>query len=253
MKIGIRGYGHYGKLLHELIRRFSLTADVVIYDPQHPADGRVFVESEAMADCTAIIFAVPMGIFEESVHEVLRIPSLRGDTIFFNICSEQKESGATLTKLVGTRPHLSFHTPWGPEAYRELGEDVSKLPPIIVTDLLHLPFNIGDPLMQYLRSKGFSLTTMRADEHDTVLLGRQMYIAHLISKMLSEMQILDDDCSNAPLSFQYIVKGARMLRGDKRLFLDVWTRVPECHNTFEAMIAAAHSLAAEKEQHAAAK
>jgi prephenate dehydrogenase len=248
MKIGIIGYGNYGQLLHALIRRFALMVDVVIHDPLRTPDGRVFVHLDAMADCDAIIFAVPMNACENEVQNVLLIPNLRTDTVFVNVCSEQEKSGEMFSALAGAHPCIYVHSPWGPEAYRLVDEVVSKLPAIVVTKST-LAVHVHEQLLRYVRHFGFKLTHMKPHEHDQTLAGRQMYITHMNSQILQIMGMLDSDCSSAPLSFQDLVRSATTVRHDEKLFFDLWHRVPECQKTFEGFVAAVHELERRKNLH----
>lgn len=248
MKIGIVGYGSYGKLLHALIRRFALFVDVLIFDPKCPPDGRVFVEIGAMTNCDGVIFAVPMDAFEVTVRDFLLVPGLRPDMVLVNVCSDQSMSGATLTDLAGSHPVICAHSPWGPEAYRLVDEVVSRLPAIVVTHW-NLEGDAWEKLGSFMRERGFRVAHNSAEEHDRVLAGQQMYVTHMNSQILQLMQMIDGDCSNAPLSFQDLVSSASAVRNDRELFFDLWHRVPECQTTFERYIAAVHELERLKNEH----
>lgn len=248
MKIGIIGYGHYGKLLHALIRRFVLTADVVIHSAAAAVDGRVFVDLDAMHDCDAIIFAVPMDSFEDVVSRAHSIPDLRDDTVFVNVCSDQAKSSEALARLAGDHPRLSFHTPWGPEAYRMVNEIVSALPATVVTDVSMDP-RAFEAIEACAHQYGFKTTRMAAIEHDKTLAGRQMYVTHLIAQTLQLMGLLDGNLESAPLSFQDLARSASLVRNDAGLFYDLWSRVPECGATFEKFVAAVHELERRKDEH----
>lgn len=253
MKIGIIGYGHYGQLLHALIRRFALMVEVVIHDPLGGTpDGRVFVHLDAMSDCDAIIFAVPMDACENQVQEVLLIPNLREDMVFVNVCSEQEKSGKMFATLAGMHPYICVHSPWGPEAYRLVDEVVSKLPAIVVTKTT-LAAHVHEQLLRCVRHFGFKLTHMDSHEHDQTLAGRQMYVTHMNSQILQIMDMLEGDCASAPLSFQDLVRSARTVRHDETLFFELWHRVPECQRTFERYVAAVNELERRKNEHVSGK
>lgn len=249
----IGGKGHYGTLFRRLIRRCTLDVDVLVNDKRGTPDGHVYVPLAGLKECSAVIFAVPMDEFEESVKELLAVEGLRGDMVLVNVCSDQQKSGEALARLAGDHPYICFHSPWGPEAYRLVNEVVSELPAIVLTHST-LERSAHDKLISLVRNCGFKVEhTMKAEEHDRKLAGRWMYVAHLFAQILISMNMLDEDCSMAPLSFQYMVKAARLLRNDRSLFFDLWNRVPACHDTFEKFLAAAHALAVEKEVHANGK
>ncbi len=252
MKIGIMGVGHYGKLLRRLIRRFTDDVDVVMYDKHRLVHGVHYSVLEVFEDCDAIIFAVPMEQLEPAVRDVLTLPNLRKNTIFVNVCSDQTKSGETMAQLCEEHPYICVHSPWGPEAYRVVGEVVSLLPPIVVTKW-SVPEGVWPKIGDFVREQGFKIDYESPEKHDEQLAGRWMYLAHLITQIFEQMGVFAEDCSAAPISFQKIVEGARLLRNDKDLFLDLWSRVPACHGTFEQFLAVTHQLASEKEIHANGK
>lgn len=245
MKIGIMGGGHYGQLLRKLIRRFTDNVDVVMYDKHRGVDVH-FGTIGALRNCAAVIFAVPMEQLESAMNDLLSLERLRKDMVFVNVCSDQTKSGETMTRLAGTHPYVCLHSPWGPEAYRAVEEVVSRLPPIVITKST-LADDVTEQLLQVVERCGFSFAVqMSAEEHDKNLAGRWMYTAHLVSQIMSEMGLIREDCSAAPISFQKIIEGARMLSNDRNLFMDLWSRVPECHRTFDAFLAATRKLADEQ-------
>ncbi len=249
-RIGIiGGAGHYGRLLRRLIRRFTDDVEVLANDIAVPPDGRSFVELEGLKDCDATIISVPMAVFEETVKQLLAVEGLREDMILVNVCSDQTKSGAALAALAGNHPHISGHSPWGPEAYRMLNEMVNLLPPIVITQV-KLPHPLDEDLFCFLQNCGFKIErNMSAEEHDRNLAGRWMFTAHLFTQILHRMGLLEIDCRAAPVSFQNMVEAALLLRNDKKLFFDLWARVPECHMTFDAFLTAANGLSGEMHQH----
>ncbi len=256
LKIGVMGYGHYGKLCRRVIRRFcdehDIDVDVLVYEKSAVPDGRIFFRLEELRDCHAVIFAVDMESFETSVRNLLAVDGLREDLVLVNVCSEQARSGAVLAALAPGYRRISFHTPWGPEAFRSVNEVVSMLPATVITENC-IGDQGSDALLGFARTCGFKLTTMDAEEHDRRVAARWMFVAHLICRLLDKIGVLDDDYSAAPLSVQKIIEGALMLRNDKKLFFDLWNRVRACGSMFVAFITAAHELEAEKESHVTGK
>lgn len=253
MKIGIMGAGHYGNLLRRLIRRYTADVDVVMYDKHRLAHGVHYSVIEVFEHCDAIIFAVPMEQLESAVTEVLALQGLRVDAVFVNVCSEQAKSGEAMARLCGKRPYISAHSPWGPEAYRLVNEVVSLLPAIALTHHTLDQHRMAE-IVGFVKDCGFQVTARNADDHDKTLAGRQMFVTHLISQTLKRMNgMLEGDCSASPLSFQDLVRSARTVQNDEYLFLDLWTRVPECDRTFELFIAAVRDLEKMKIAHASGK
>ncbi|MBI5644790.1 prephenate dehydrogenase/arogenate dehydrogenase family protein [Candidatus Kaiserbacteria bacterium] len=251
--IGIIGDGHYGRLLRKLIRRFALDVNVQVHDNSIDPDGHTYVRLRGLRKCDAVILAVPMDIFEQVVKNLLAVNGLREDMVLVNVCSDQVKSGATIAALAGKHPYISAHSPWGPDAYRDVNEIVSLLPPIVLTKCT-LPHPNDEDLFFFIQNCGFKIETMMsAEAHDRNLAGRWMYCAHLITQILGRMKLLEEDCRAAPISYQKIVEGARMLRDDRALFFTLWDRVPECHATFDAFMAAAHGLAVDRREHISGK
>lgn len=247
LKIGILGFGHYGRLGFKLVRRFT-TAEVVACDPHRIDEDDVLVPLADLANCTAIVFAVPMEELEAAVTSVLRLPDLRSDTIFVNVCSDQTKSGESMARLAGGHPHISVHSPWGPEAYRSVSEVVSALPAIVVTAST-LSDELQGEIETFMSAVGFRFAHMDPVEHDKVLAGQQMYITHLFAQILHHLGFLDMDVSRAPISFQLLVQAARLVRNDTGLFFELWKRVSECHVTFNRMRAIVVDLERQRDVH----
>lgn len=254
LKIVIHGGdGNYGDLLYRLIRRCS-DAHVAIYEPARHADGHKYVSLASTAGFDIAIFAVPMDSFEQSVRDQLAVEGVREDMILVNVCSDQEKSGYTLGALAGHHPQINVHSPWGPEAYGDVNEIVSLLPPVVLTKCLHLSDETKAAVIHYVEKHGFRVNlNMSAREHDDNLAGRWMFVAHLVTQVLEKMGLLDEDCSSAPLSYQKMIAAARMLRADKRLFFNLWDRVRKCHETYDRFLSAIHGLAVEMREHVAAK
>lgn len=247
------GDGSYGNLLYRLVRRFS-DAEVVIYEPGRRVDGKKYVSLASAADSDAAIFAVPMDSFDQSVCDLLAVDGLRNDMIFVNVCSEQGKSGYTLGALATRRPQFDVHTPWGPEAYRDVNEIVSLLPAMVLTNSRYISDDTKAAIIRYVEERGFKVNqTMSAREHDDTLAGLWMFVAHLVTQIFEKMGLFDVDCSSAPLSFQKMIAAARMLRCDKPLFFNLWDRVPKCHETYDRFMSAVRGLVAEMREHVAAK
>jgi prephenate dehydrogenase len=256
MKIGVIGYGNYGKISRMIVRRFcdehDIYVEVLVHEKNMPADGRIFFSLEDLKDCDAVVFAVGMRSFEQAVKDLLAVKGLRKDMILVNVCSEQEKSGAVLAALAPDHPRLCFHTPWGPEAYRLVNQVVSLLPATIITEHA-IDRHLADELLAFVGKCGFGFTFMDPEEHDRKIAARWMFPAHLICRLLEKLHLLDGDYSAAPLSVQKIIEGARMLRNDKPLFFDLWDRVKACGPMFAAFITTAHELEEEKTLHATGK
>ena len=254
--IGIVGYGHYGKLLHELIRRFALWINVVIYDENVEPDGRIFFTLKEIAACDAIILAVPRHSLESVLQDLLLQSNLRKETVLVEVCTSKTKPGALLEKYGHEHPCISLHTPWGPEGYNNVGGDMSRLPPIIVAKET-LPHGWYEQLTIFLAAapRRIEVVKLSAIEHDKIIVGRMMYVTHLTSQIMNGMGLLAHDPFDriAPLSYQDLKRGALAVRGDVGIFLDVWLDEPECQRTFESFVAQVHRLEAMKKERASGK
>ena len=247
--IGIIGYGHYGKLVHELIRRFALWVRVFVYELDMQ-DDQTFVTLEKIAACNVVVLAVPMHSFEKALREVLATESICRETIIVNVCTEQEVSGATLRALASQHKFLSVHTLWGPEGYHNVGGDVRRLPPAVITDT-NLDDRDVQQVLAFVAEKGFGTAQMTAETHDEKIVAEKMYVAHLFSQLLNLMGMLHEDeySSIAPLSFQDLLRSAMSVKGDVTLFMDLWTRLKKCQKTWDTFVRAVHLLESMKEQH----
>jgi prephenate dehydrogenase len=257
--IGIIGYGHYGKLLHMLIRYFALWIDVLIYDEKKSPDGCNFATLEQVAACDAVILAVPMHVFKRTLELLLRqktfrktIPRLNHleGTVIVNVCTAQAESNQILRSLVYHNPIISFHTLWGPEAFANARGDVTKLQPVVVTEM-----RIGldkAHLLLFVKHCGFEIVEMQDWQHDKLIVARKMYFTHLISQVMGRMGLRVDE-GPAPQSFIDLQTSAKSVAGDTGIFLDLWTGLPDCQATFDEFMAAVRDLEEQKNVLIAAK
>ncbi len=253
--IGIIGFGNYGKLWYELARRFAQFSDVFVYEPTIPPDGRTFKTLKEIADCDIIVLAVPLHNFRDALQQLLAQDNLRKETVLVEVCTAKRLPQAILHELVGDRPYVSLHSMWGPDAYKNVHGDVSKLPLTVVAEHT-VPQVAFDRVHAYLElTCGFRFEGISPEDHDIEIVGKRMFPTHLISQILKQMGRLNDDAANdiSPLSWQSISDGALAVAADEELFLDLWLSQPECDEAFEQFMAAAERLRALKLQRVAAQ
>lgn len=234
--VGIIGYGNYGKLLLELIRRFCVEVEVVVYDKDREPDGRTFTTLSEIVWSDMIILAVPIHALESVLKEIMDHKP-RKEVIFVEMCTSKTKPGELLERYCAEHPWISLHTPWGPEGYNNVGGDVRKLPPVIVTNHTLEP-DLYEELKAFAQTRHIGVVDLPAKEHDRLIVGKKMFITHLISQTMSGMGLLDNDPTDlmAPLSYQDLKRGALAVRGDVGIFLDVWLDEAECQRTFEAFL-----------------
>ncbi len=213
--VGIVGHGHFGQLLENFAGRFIPETPVRIFSPERPPDATRFFSLENMAKCDAIVLAVPIRNTEQVLKNLLA--HLQPHTVLIDIATIKSYTSAMIKSLAPQQPFISMHPMFGPEAYRTHRENVSGFR-IVVTDH-NLPGEIYKPFSAKLKSFGFEILHMSAEEHDK-LVAESLFLTHTIAQIVSRAGF-GRTAIDAP-SCGWLMDAVESVSRDTELFLDVY-------------------------------
>tara|TARA_B100000029_G_C17371823_1_gene886438 strand:- start:19 stop:744 length:726 start_codon:yes stop_codon:yes gene_type:complete len=178
-KIGIIGYGRFGKVLHNLL---SDKFDVLVYDfNQKVIDGIEISAIEKVLDCSLVFVAVPISSFEECIKDISRFKLY--NTTILDVCSVKVYPVEIMTKylpehigIIGTHPHF------GPDSYTPFRE--LKATVCAIRD----SYNRMNEIKEIFKSLSIRVVEMSADKHDKLAASSQG-ITHFIGRVLNEAGI----------------------------------------------------------------
>ncbi len=219
--VGIVGYGNFGSLVHELVTRFAPTASVKIFTPERSPDGEEFFSNDDVAQCDAVIFAVPISEYKAALEAT--VPLMKKDGIIVDVATIKMYTVDLLKTYAAGRPFIATHSMFGPESYAKRNKDVSGFR-IIVSEHT-LPVSTYLELVNFLRSIGFNVIEMSADQHDKNL-AETLFLTHFIGQVVTEAGFVRTDIDS--VSFGFLMDAVESVRADKKLFEDVFRYNPHC-------------------------
>ena len=174
-KIGIIGYGRFGKVLYDLLLK---TFDVLVYDFNKSLKDIELSSLEEVLDCSLVFVAVPISLFEGCIKEISKF-NLYNTTIL-DVCSVKvypvkimEKNLAEHVGIIGTHPHF------GPDSYTPFRELKITLCPI--RDINNRILEVRE----IFESLSIGVTQMTPDEHDRIAASSQG-ITHFIGRVLKE-------------------------------------------------------------------
>ena len=174
-KIGIIGYGRFGKVLYDLLLK---TFDVLVYDFNKSLKDIELSSLKEVLDCSLVFVAVPISLFEGCIKEISKF-NLYNTTIL-DVCSVKvypvrimEKNLAEHVGIIGTHPHF------GPDSYTPFRELKITLCPI--RDINNRILEVRE----VFESLSIGVTQMTPDEHDRIAASSQG-ITHFIGRVLKE-------------------------------------------------------------------
>lgn len=219
--VGIIGYGNFGAFLHVLLKRFVPAVKVKVYAPEKKPDGLTFFTLEKTAQSDVVVLAVPIGKFEEVLAGAL--PHIPPASIIVDVATVKLHTSEVLRRLASGRPYIATHPIFGPESYAKREGDVSGFR-IVISDHA-LPEDSYRTTVDFLRSCGFNVIEVSADEHDKRL-AQTLFLTHFIGQTITETGFDRTDIDS--VSFGFLMDAVESVRHDTQLFHDVYKYNPHC-------------------------
>ncbi len=219
--VGIVGYGAFGALAHTLIERFAPGISVKVYAPEKKPDRKVFFSFEEVANCNAVVLAVPIHAFEEVLKKLLPIAPV--ETIIVDVATVKVYTTDLLKKFATGRRYVATHPVWGPESYEKRSGDVSGFR-IVMTDGT-LDVAESNALTGLLKKIGFDVVEMSAEDHDKHL-AETLFLTHLVGQTVTRGGFGRTEIDT--VSFGFLMDAVESVRHDEKLFRDVYRYNPYC-------------------------
>ncbi len=219
--VGIIGYGHFGKFVHELGQRFFPGVKFRIHSRRSESDNEKFFDLKTASQSDVVILCDGISEYEERMLAVLEhaLP----ETILIDVATVKKHTSDLCHKYCDGRRFISTHPMFGPVSYKKHRKDVSGFR-IVVTD-----YALKNDTYQMLKKKfadfGFSIIEMTADEHDKRL-AETLFLTHYIGQSIVKAGFSRTEIDT--LSFQFLMDAVESVKDDKKLFADVYAYNPYC-------------------------
>jgi prephenate dehydrogenase len=219
--VGIVGYGHFGKFLHELAGHFFPEVKVRVYSRRAEIDNETFFSFEDVCSCDVVILCGAIREYEEQLLAILECAA--PETIIIDVATVKKHTSELLRKHAQGRRFLSTHPMFGPESYKKHGGNVSGFR-IVVTDYV-LANDQYQILKNTFATLGFLIIEMTADEHDKRL-AETLFLTHYVGQSIIKAGF--ERTTIDTLSFQFLMDAVESVKDDRKLFQDVYRFNPYC-------------------------
>jgi len=224
--VGIVGYGNFGKFVYELGQRFFPDIEFRIHSRRVEIDNKQFFDLKTTAESDVVILCDGISEYEERMKAVLDLAPPK--TIFIDVATVKKHTSELCRKYCDDRKFISTHPMFGPTSYLKHKGDVTGFR-IVVTDYT-LKNDYYQKLKQQFSNLGFSIIEMSAEEHDKNL-ADTLFITHYIGQSIVKAGFERTEIDT--LSFQFLMDAVDSVRGDKKLFKDVYKYNPYCKGAVE--------------------
>ncbi len=236
--VGIVGYGSFGGFLEKLIRRFAPAVSIKINSSRFKPDGAKFFSLEEVAQCDAVILAVPIAVFEETVQKLL--PHLGAHTTIIDVATVKMHTVEILKRVAAGKKYIATHPMFGPESYDKKGGDVAGFRVVVTDSTLQAPERAV--LVEFLKQCGFDVVSMTAEDHDKHL-AETLFLTHFVGQTVSRGGF--DRTAIDTVSFGYLMDAVESVKHDTALFKDVYRFNPFCEEVlkrFESAEGEVHAL-----------
>jgi len=223
---GIIGYGAFGAFLHTLATRFVPDMQVKIHSPSRQPDGKKFHTLEDVAQCDAVILAVPIARYEQYLE--LLMDKLGGNSVIVDVATVKVHTVDLIKRILPGQPHLCTHPMFGPESYEKREGDVSGFR-VVVADS-DLPPGQREYLFTRLRDAGFDVVEKTADDHDREM-SETLFLTHYVGQVIARGGFERSDIDT--VSFGCLMDAVDAVRHDTDLFKDVTKYNPHCTGVVE--------------------
>ena len=224
--VGIVGYGSFGKLVHTLLNRFAPTVRVRVHSSRSEPDRQTFFSLEDVAACDAIVLAVPISAFEDTVQKIL--PMLGTNSVIVDVATVKVHTVHVLKRLAPDRKYIATHPMFGPESYKKLDGNVHGFRIVIAESTLPMPQK--DELVSFLQSIGFDVVEVTADAHDKHL-AETLFLTHFVGQIISKGNFNRTEIDT--VSFGYLMDAVESVKHDSQLYQDVFKYNLYCKEVLE--------------------
>ena len=219
--VGIVGYGHFGRFLHDLGQRFFPEVEIRVYSRRAEVDNETFFSLEQVAQSDVVILCGAIREYEAQLKQVLELAL--PDTILVDVATVKKHTSELFRKYCGERKFISTHPMFGPESYQKHDGNVTGFR-VVVTDY-QLKNDDYQKLKNIFATIGFLIIEMTADEHDKRL-AETLFLTHYVGQSILKAGFTRTEIDT--VSFQFLMDAVESVKDDKQLFADVYAFNPYC-------------------------
>lgn len=219
--LGIVGYGHFGKFVETLARRFLPHVEVRVYSRRSEPDSERFYSLEDTASADVVVLCGAIHEYKEQLLSTL--PYLGSETVMVDVATVKKHTSDLLKTHMSGHRWLSCHPMFGAESYKKTGGDVSGYRIVVVDHTLDE--GVYGAIKSFLTDLGVYVVEMTADEHDK-LLAETLFMTHYIGQVMSTAGFVRTDIDT--VSFGHLMQAVESVAKDGKLFMDVYNYNPYC-------------------------
>jgi prephenate dehydrogenase len=240
--VGIVGYGSFGVFVEVLVRRFLPETCIKISSSRFEPDGEKFFSLAEVAQCDAVILAVPIRTYEEVLKAV--VPQLGPDSVIIDVATVKTYTMGLLEKYAKGKKFIATHPMFGPESYQKKDEEINGLR-IVITES-NLPQGQKEQAINFLKQCGFDVVEMAMEQHDRHL-AETLFLTHFVGQIVTRGNFNRTEIDT--VSFGYLMDAVESVRPDTELFRDVYRFNPYCEEIlkrFEIAESEVHAMLKEK-------
>jgi len=182
-KVGIIGYGRFGRVLDDLL---SKKYQVLITDINKDIKEEVkFSSLDEILECFLVFLAVPIRSIESAVEEIAQYKLY--NTTIVDVCSVKVYPVEIMEKYLPRHVGIiASHPHFGPDSYSPFRELKTTLYPVRDT------YKRYNELNDFFESQSIRTIKMTPDEHDKMAASSQG-ITHFIGRVLNESGVRSTD------------------------------------------------------------
>ncbi len=175
-KVSIIGFGRFGNLLYELLRK-GFEIDVFDIDPSNQTESVDFIPLEDVLKNDTIFLAVPIRDFEELMKDLST--KIQGNKTVIDVCSVKVHpKNMMLEHLSDEVDIIATHPLFGPDSFQERGS-------VMMMEKVRDQHGRYDFWKSYFGSQNIIIEEITADQHD-MMAAKSQGLTHLIGRVIDD-------------------------------------------------------------------
>lgn len=214
-RIGIVGFGRFGKLAAKYLKRDFKVLVTDIEDKQKEAKeiGVEYVTLDEVCSCDVVLLCVPISSLEGVLREIRNL--LKEGCLVIDVCSVKEIPCRLMKEILPENVEiLGSHPLFGPDSASEslLGRKIVLCPIRISEESL-------SKVKRFLTSKGLKIIQTTPVEHD-MQIAKSLILTHFIGRALLEIKVSEQEIDT--LGYRRLLEILETVKHDTwQLFIDV--------------------------------
>jgi len=237
--VGLIGYGRFGRLMIEILRRHAPEIEVRVASRTQAADGKLFFPPESVYRCDLLIPCVPIRAFRGTIAAMAA--SLHAGQTVLDVCSVKVHPRRVMLELLPPGVNIvCSHPMFGPASYQKLGGRLEGCS--VVMECVRAEPAVYEALQGFFSAQKLQVIEMEADEHDR-LAATFHFVALTAATLLRKLQLRRSriDTKSASLLMDFL----EMISVDRDLVKDLYEYNAYCKKEFELLEGAFEELRVE--------